>query len=72
VPNYIVVNRDQPNEDVETFIEDEDWIELNGKRVHKPFVEKPVDGKVRLFAGNGLTLSASKSFAIATRSDAGL
>lgn len=50
VPNYIVVNRDQPNEDVDTFIEDEDWIELNGKRVHKPFVEKPVDGKVPLSA----------------------
>lgn len=45
MPKYIVVNRDQPNQDVESFVEEEDWIELNGKRVHKPFVEKPVDGK---------------------------
>lgn len=45
VPNYVVVNRDQPNEDPESFLEDEDWIELKGKRVHKPFVEKPVDGE---------------------------
>lgn len=27
------------------FIEDEDYVELNGLRIHKPFVEKPASGE---------------------------
>lgn len=26
------------------FVEEEDYVEINGKRILKPFVEKPVDG----------------------------
>ncbi|OQS00903.1 inositol hexakisphosphate and diphosphoinositol-pentakisphosphate kinase [Achlya hypogyna] len=46
-PKHIVVNRDgyrgsDPNPD---FIECEDYVELNGVRINKPFVEKPVNGE---------------------------
>ena len=27
------------------FVEDEDWVELNGVRIEKPFVEKPASGE---------------------------
>ncbi|GBG59071.1 hypothetical protein CBR_g24415 [Chara braunii] len=43
-PQYMVVNRDEHDKEIGVFIEDEDWIELNGRRMNKPFVEKPVDG----------------------------
>ncbi|XP_011655987.1 inositol hexakisphosphate and diphosphoinositol-pentakisphosphate kinase VIP2 isoform X2 [Cucumis sativus] len=44
VPSYALVNREVPYQDVEYFIEEEDFIEVNGNRFWKPFVEKPVDG----------------------------
>ncbi|XP_022134519.1 inositol hexakisphosphate and diphosphoinositol-pentakisphosphate kinase VIP2-like isoform X2 [Momordica charantia] len=44
VPSYALVNREVPYQEVEYFIEEEDFIEVNGNRFWKPFVEKPVDG----------------------------
>lgn len=46
VPSYALVNREVPYQDVEYFIEEEDFIEVNGNRFWKPFVEKPVDGEL--------------------------
>lgn len=31
--------------DPDTFLEDEDWVEISGVRICKPFVEKPADGE---------------------------
>ena len=44
VPNYVLVNRAFPFENIDYFIEEEDYIEVKGKRIFKPFVEKPTDG----------------------------
>ncbi|XP_024521024.1 inositol hexakisphosphate and diphosphoinositol-pentakisphosphate kinase VIP1 [Selaginella moellendorffii] len=44
IPNYALVNREFPNQELEYFSEEEDYIEVNGKRIFKPFVEKPVNG----------------------------
>lgn len=44
IPNYALVNRDFPDQEVDHFVEEEDYVEINGKRILKPFVEKPVDG----------------------------
>jgi inositol hexakisphosphate/diphosphoinositol-pentakisphosphate kinase len=44
IPNYALVNRDFPDQEVDHFVEEEDYVEINGKRIFKPFVEKPVDG----------------------------
>lgn len=44
VPSYALVNREVPYQEVEYFVEEEDFIEVNGNRFWKPFVEKPVDG----------------------------
>ncbi|WOK99372.1 inositol hexakisphosphate and diphosphoinositol-pentakisphosphate kinase 1-like isoform X1 [Canna indica] len=44
VPNYALVNREYPYEELDYFIEQEDYVEVHGKRFLKPFVEKPVDG----------------------------
>ena len=45
VPNHIIVERDSlpEGQDPEGFIEEEDFVELNGARIDKPFVEKPAD-----------------------------
>lgn len=43
-PNYALVSRNFPYEEVENFVEEEDYVEIHGKRILKPFVEKPVDG----------------------------
>ena len=40
-PQYIVVNHLDPEEEAK-FIEHEDSIEFNGKKLKKPFVEKSV------------------------------
>lgn len=47
VPKHIIVDRDgiPPGEDVPGFIEEEDYVELDGQRLVKPFVEKPVSGE---------------------------
>ena len=48
VPTHIVVNRDDLPEgstDPPGFVEDHDYVEMNGLRINKPFVEKPVSGE---------------------------
>lgn len=47
VPTHIIVNREnlEPGQDPEGFLEDDDYVELNGQRINKPFVEKPCDGE---------------------------
>ncbi|XP_010420158.1 PREDICTED: inositol hexakisphosphate and diphosphoinositol-pentakisphosphate kinase 2-like isoform X2 [Camelina sativa] len=44
VPRYACVNRNVPDEDLDYFVEEEDFVEVNGERFWKPFVEKPVNG----------------------------
>jgi inositol hexakisphosphate/diphosphoinositol-pentakisphosphate kinase len=45
IPDYALVNRDTPYQNIDYFTEEEDFISVNGKRMFKPFVEKPIDGK---------------------------
>ena len=40
-----MVNRGIEGEEVEGFEEEEDYVVIRGKKMNKPFVEKPVDGK---------------------------
>lgn len=61
IPDYALVNRDSPFENIDYFVEEEDYIEVKGKRIFKPFVEKPVDGEnhsIRIYypsaAGGGM------------------
>lgn len=49
VPRYACVNRKVPNQDLDYFVEEEDFVEVNGERFWKPFVEKPVNGELLLF-----------------------
>ncbi|KAJ6806590.1 inositol hexakisphosphate and diphosphoinositol-pentakisphosphate kinase-like isoform X1 [Iris pallida] len=44
VPNYALVNREFPYQELDYFVEQEDFVEVHGKRFWKPFVEKPIDG----------------------------
>ncbi|XP_051117370.1 inositol hexakisphosphate and diphosphoinositol-pentakisphosphate kinase VIP2-like isoform X1 [Andrographis paniculata] len=44
IPRYALVNREFPNQELDYFIEGEDFVEVHGNRFWKPFVEKPVDG----------------------------
>ncbi|XP_071916555.1 inositol hexakisphosphate and diphosphoinositol-pentakisphosphate kinase VIP2-like isoform X3 [Coffea arabica] len=44
VPRYALVNRDMPYQELDYFVEEEDFVEVHGNRFWKPFVEKPVDG----------------------------
>lgn len=46
VPRYALVNRDVPYEELDFFVEEEDFVEVHGNRFWKPFVEKPVDGEL--------------------------
>ncbi|GJN17500.1 hypothetical protein PR202_gb04573 [Eleusine coracana subsp. coracana] len=41
-----VERRDYPNQELNYFVEEDDFIEIHGKRFCKPFVEKPIDGTV--------------------------
>ncbi|KAL5149926.1 Inositol hexakisphosphate and diphosphoinositol-pentakisphosphate kinase VIP1 [Glycine soja] len=52
VPRYALVIRDAPYQQLDYFIEEEDFVEVHGMRFFKPFVEKPVDGGSSLFGGN--------------------
>ncbi|XP_075638887.1 inositol hexakisphosphate and diphosphoinositol-pentakisphosphate kinase VIP1-like isoform X2 [Castanea sativa] len=44
VPRYVLVNREVPYQELDYFVEQEDFVEVHGNRFWKPFVEKPVDG----------------------------
>ncbi|XP_019442632.1 PREDICTED: inositol hexakisphosphate and diphosphoinositol-pentakisphosphate kinase-like isoform X5 [Lupinus angustifolius] len=44
VPRYALVIREFPNQELDYFIEEEDFVEVHGTRFWKPFVEKPIDG----------------------------
>jgi inositol hexakisphosphate/diphosphoinositol-pentakisphosphate kinase len=44
VPRYALVIREVPSQELDYFIEEEDFVEVHGMRFWKPFVEKPVDG----------------------------
>ncbi|XP_068652019.1 inositol hexakisphosphate and diphosphoinositol-pentakisphosphate kinase VIP2-like isoform X2 [Aristolochia californica] len=44
VPPYALVNREYPYQELDYFVEQEDFVEVHGKRFWKPFVEKPIDG----------------------------
>ncbi|XP_019185501.1 PREDICTED: inositol hexakisphosphate and diphosphoinositol-pentakisphosphate kinase 1-like isoform X2 [Ipomoea nil] len=44
VPRYACVNREVRYQELDYFIEEEDFVEVHGNRFWKPFVEKPVDG----------------------------
>ncbi|CAH9088859.1 unnamed protein product [Cuscuta epithymum] len=43
VPRYACVNREVPYQELDYFVEEEDFVEVHGNRFWKPFVEKPVD-----------------------------
>lgn len=47
VPHHIIVDREglPAGSDPPGFVEHEDWVELNGTRITKPFVEKPASGE---------------------------
>ncbi|GAB2222165.1 hypothetical protein Drorol1_Dr00013368 [Drosera rotundifolia] len=44
VPRYALVNREFPFQEVDYFVEEDDFVEVHGERFWKPFVEKPIDG----------------------------
>ncbi|KAG6620340.1 Inositol hexakisphosphate and diphosphoinositol-pentakisphosphate kinase, partial [Phytophthora cinnamomi] len=45
-PHHVVVSRDgHAGSEQPEVIESEDFIHVNGVRINKPFVEKPVDGE---------------------------
>ncbi|GER35796.1 inositol hexakisphosphate anddiphosphoinositol-pentakisphosphate kinase [Striga asiatica] len=44
VPRYALVNRECPNQELDYFVEEEDFVEVHGRRFWKPFVEKPIHG----------------------------
>ncbi|XP_042025102.1 inositol hexakisphosphate and diphosphoinositol-pentakisphosphate kinase VIP2-like isoform X2 [Salvia splendens] len=44
VPRYALVNREFPNQELDFFAEEEDFVEVHGNRFWKPFVEKPIHG----------------------------
>ncbi|KFK25743.1 hypothetical protein AALP_AA8G153900 [Arabis alpina] len=44
VPRYACVNRTEPDQDLDYFVEEEDFVEVKSERFWKPFVEKPVNG----------------------------
>lgn len=46
VPRYALVNREEPYQELDYFVEGEDFVEVHGSRFWKPFVEKPVHGKL--------------------------
>lgn len=48
LPHHAVLERDPATNELcagVTFVENEDWVKVNGVRINKPFVEKPVDAE---------------------------
>ncbi|CAD7697573.1 unnamed protein product [Ostreobium quekettii] len=46
VPNHVIISRDGPDgNDPKGLVEKEDYIEFQGQKIHKPFVEKPASGE---------------------------
>lgn len=45
VPRYALVNREFPYQELDYFVEEEDFVEVHGNRFWKPFVEKPIEGE---------------------------
>ncbi|KAF5725328.1 inositol hexakisphosphate [Tripterygium wilfordii] len=43
-PRFAIVNREMPYQELDYFVEEEDFVEVHGNRFWKPFVEKPVHG----------------------------
>lgn len=56
IPPYALVNREYPDQELDYFVEEEDYVEVHGKRIMKPFVEKPVDGMLVLIAKYGMEI----------------
>ncbi|KAF5182189.1 Inositol hexakisphosphate and diphosphoinositol-pentakisphosphate kinase vip2 [Thalictrum thalictroides] len=61
VPSYALVNRATPYQELNYFVEQEDFVEVHGKRFWKPFVEKPIhadDHRIMIYypssAGGGM------------------
>lgn len=50
VPRYALVNREVPYQELDYFVEEEDFVEVHGNRFWKPFVEKPVHGKFHVLS----------------------
>ncbi|XP_062151257.1 inositol hexakisphosphate and diphosphoinositol-pentakisphosphate kinase VIP1-like isoform X6 [Alnus glutinosa] len=44
VPRYALVNREVAYQELDYFVEEEDFVEVHGQRFWKPFVEKPIHG----------------------------
>ncbi|RZR76698.1 hypothetical protein BHM03_00001576 [Ensete ventricosum] len=67
VPNYALINREYPYQELDYFVEHEDFVEILGKRFQKPFVEKPIDGKPAFYLASTkvvLNLAKDNFFAI--------
>ncbi|EGZ28436.1 hypothetical protein PHYSODRAFT_309294 [Phytophthora sojae] len=45
VPRHVIVNRDLPGDVQDELIEHDNYVEINGVRINKPFVEKPADAE---------------------------
>eukprot|EP00644_Phytophthora_capsici_P000213 jgi/Phyca11/525589/estExt2_fgenesh1_pm.C_PHYCAscaffold_40130 len=45
VPRHVIVNRDLPGGKQDELIEHDNYVEINGVRINKPFVEKPADAE---------------------------
>lgn len=50
VPRYALVNREVPYQELDYFVEEEDFVEVHGNRFWKPFVEKPVHGNFHVLS----------------------
>ncbi len=51
VPPHVIVSRDGPSDTHSTVEEHDDHIIVDGVRLNKPFVEKPVDAEVGSLLG---------------------
>ncbi|OWZ22000.1 Inositol hexakisphosphate and diphosphoinositol-pentakisphosphate kinase [Phytophthora megakarya] len=45
VPRHVIVNRDLPGGMLDELIEHDNYVEINGVRINKPFVEKPANAE---------------------------